>query len=63
MILAHLGKDDRQVKYEHRELHNTRNKKGDRSKSQSELGHQTRIKLAEGIPLTIAWQKETYGIG
>ena len=63
MILAHLGKDDRQVKYERRELHNTRNKKGDRSKSQSELGHHTRIKLAEGIPLTIAWQKETYGIG
>ncbi len=63
MILARLGKDDRQVEYERREAHNTRNKKADLRKSQSDLGHRTHVKLAEGIPLTIAWQKETYGIG
>jgi dTDP-glucose 4,6-dehydratase len=63
MILSQLGKDDRLVKYERREAHNTRDKKGDPCKAQSELGHQTRVKLAEGIPFTIAWQKETYGIG
>ena len=63
MILAHLGKDDHRVNYEHREVHNTRDKKGDMSKAQSELGHQTRINLATGIPLTIKWQKATYGIG
>ncbi len=62
MILAELGKDDCLVKYERREAHNTRDKKGDLRKAQNELGHQTRVKLAEGIPLTIAWQKETYGI-
>ena len=62
MILTHLGKDDRQVTYERVETHNTRNKKGDLSKSQRDLGHQTRVKLAEGIPLTIAWQKQIYGI-
>ncbi len=62
MILAQLGKDDRQVKYERREAHNTRDKKSDLSKAQSELGHLTRIKLSMGIPLTIAWQQETYGI-
>jgi dTDP-glucose 4,6-dehydratase len=63
MILTQLGKDDTQVKYERREAHNTRNKRGDLRKSQSQLGHQTCVKLAEGIPLTIAWQKEAYGIG
>ena len=45
------------------EAHNTRNKKSDNAKAKRDLDHQCTVNLDEGIPLTIAWQKEVYGIG
>lgn len=62
MILTHLGQDDRLVQYVDYEDHNTRDKKGDVSKAIRDLDHQSRVTLAEGVPRTIKWQKEIYGI-
>ena len=62
MILNYLGKDDSKVQYEKYEEHNAGNKKGDLTKAQKELNHKPQVNLAEGIPLTIKWQKEIYDI-
>jgi len=62
MILNYLGKDDSQVQYEKYEEHNTGNKKGDLSKAEKDLNHRPQVNLAEGIPLTIEWQKKIYDI-
>lgn len=63
MILRYLGKDDRLVEYLPFEAHNARNKKADISKAKRDLDHRCMVSLSEGIPLTIEWQKEVYGIG
>lgn len=63
MILGFVGKDDRLVTYVPFEAHNTRDKKSDNSKAKRDLDHRCTIPLEEGLPLTINWQKEVYGIG
>ncbi len=60
MILDLLNKDDSLVEYVDFEAHNTRNKRSDNSKARRELDHRCTVPLSEGIPRTIAWQKETY---
>jgi dTDP-glucose 4,6-dehydratase len=60
MILNYLGKDDSKVQYEKYEEHNTGDKKGDLSKAEKDLNHRPQVNLAEGIPLTIEWQKKIY---
>ncbi|MFQ5610009.1 MAG: NAD-dependent epimerase/dehydratase family protein [Woeseiaceae bacterium] len=62
MILQLLGKDDRLVEYAAVEEHNTRNKHGDIIKAVRDLDHQPSVSLAEGLPRTIEWQRQTYGI-
>lgn len=62
LILDYLGKDDRLVKYLEFEAHNTRDKNGDLSKATNDLDHQPCVTLAEGVPRTIEWQKEVYGV-
>lgn len=61
LILKHLGKSDRLVKYEKTEAHNTRDKKADISKAVRDLDHKNSVPLAVGIPRTIDWQKSIYG--
>lgn len=63
MILAYLGKDDRLVEYQPLEVHNTRDKRADNSKSKRDLDHRCTVTLDVGIPRTIEWQKEVYGRG
>lgn len=63
MILAYLGKDDHLVKYVPLEAHNTRDKRADTTKSQSDLDHKSTVPLSVGIPRTIEWQKEVYHCG
>lgn len=60
MILSYLGKDDHLVKYVPLEAHNTRDKRADTTKSQSDLDHKSTVPLSVGIPRTIEWQKEVY---
>ena len=61
IILQTLGKDDRLVTYKDAESFTTRNKKVDASKAVRDLGHRSRISLAEGLPLTLEWMKGCYG--
>jgi len=63
MILKYLGKDDKLVKYVPVEAHNTRNKKAATAKAVRDLGHESTVPLAVGIPRTIEWQKEVYRRG
>lgn len=60
MILEHLGADDSRVKYVPQEVHNTRNKRPSIELAKTELGHDPRTPLTEGIPKTIQWMKKVY---
>ena len=62
MVLNYLSKDDNNVRYEKQEEHNTGDKKGDLTKAQKDLNHEPQVKLSEGIPMTIEWQRKIYGI-
>ena len=62
LILGMLDKDDSLVEYLPIEDHNTRDKHGDITKAVQDLDHQPTVALAEGLPQTIAWQKQIYGI-
>lgn len=59
-VLAYLGKDDSLVTYEKGEPYTTRDKKVDVSRAIRDLGHNPRVSLEEGIPLTIEWMKDVY---
>ncbi len=60
LILSYLGKDDSLVKYEKWEPHTTKVKKMDCSKAVSQLGHDPRTPLEEGLKRTIEWSKKAY---
>lgn len=62
IILEALGKDDSQVTYLDSEAFTTRNKRLDMSKAVRDLGHQPKVTLAEGLPLTLEWMKQYYGV-
>ncbi len=62
LILKCLGKDDRGVTYKEAEPFTTRVKHMDFSKIRRDLKHDPRVPLEEGIPLTIKWMKQYYGI-
>jgi len=60
MILEYVGKDDTLVMYRESEPFTTRDKKVDVSRAVAELGHECRVPLAEGIPLTVDWMRSVY---
>lgn len=60
MILEAVGRDDSIVSYVPVEAHNTRDKKADVTKAERDLNHKATVSLAEGIPLTVAWQQKVY---
>lgn len=59
IILKYLGKDDNLVDYRDVEKTTTIEKNVNISKSIRDLDHISTIPLEQGIPSTIAWQKET----
>jgi dTDP-glucose 4,6-dehydratase len=63
IILKHLGKDDSLVEYKNRQEDTTLVKLVDASKAARDLGHKSTVPLEVGIPRTIEWQKEVYGLG
>ena len=63
IILDYLGKDDSLVEYRDKQEDTTLLKLVDASKAARDLGHVSTVSLAEGIPRTIEWQKEVYGVG
>lgn len=62
LILDHLGKDDRRVSYEEAEPFTTRDKRIDVHKAVTQLDHESRVTLSEGIPRTLEWMKRVYGL-
>jgi len=62
LILKTLGKDDSKVTYKPAEPFTTRVKHMDFSRIRRDLKHDPRVPLEEGIPKTIAWMKQYYGI-
>jgi dTDP-glucose 4,6-dehydratase len=60
MILDFVGKDDDLVEYVEFEAHNTRDKLASNEKAKRDLDHRCTVTLEEGLPRTIAWQKEVY---
>jgi dTDP-glucose 4,6-dehydratase len=62
IILDYLGKDDSLVEYRDKQDDTTLLKLVDTSKAVRDLEHKSTVPLAEGIPRTIEWQKEVYGI-
>ena len=62
LILDYIGKADDLVDYKEAEPFTTKDKKVDVTKAERDLGHEARISLQEGIPLTIDWMSDVYGV-
>lgn len=62
LILQCCGKDDSLVTYSPEDKHNVQNKRPDISKAKKAFGHNPVVTLEEGIPKTIDWMRETYGL-
>lgn len=62
LILKYLGLSDDKVTYLESEPFTTKNKKVDVTKAVRDLGHQPLVSLEEGIPLTIDWMRNYYGV-
>jgi dTDP-glucose 4,6-dehydratase len=60
LILRYLGKDDSMVQYLPEDKHNVVSKRPDISRARRDLGHDPKIRLAEGIPKTIEWMRQAY---
>jgi dTDP-glucose 4,6-dehydratase len=62
LILSHIGRDDSLVSYLPEDHHNVQNKRPDISKARDVLGHDPKITLEEGVPKTVDWMKQVYGL-
>lgn len=62
LVLGYLGKGDSLIEYLPEDKHNVLNKRPDIAKAQELLGHNPKITLEEGVPQTIDWMREVYGL-
>jgi dTDP-glucose 4,6-dehydratase len=62
LILTHLGRDDSLVSYLPEDRHNVQNKRPDISKAKMLLDHDPKTTLEHGVPRTVEWMKEAYGL-
>lgn len=60
MILSYTGADPSLVSYLPEDKHNTLNKKPNIEKAIRDLGHDPKVTLEQGLPLTIEWMKKYY---
>jgi dTDP-glucose 4,6-dehydratase len=60
MILSYIGRDDDIVEYVESEPMTTKDKRVDTTRAARDLDHVATVSLAEGIPETIEWMKQTY---
>jgi len=60
LILKYLGKNDALVTYKEAEPFTTKIKRIDVSKAARDFGHNPKVALEKGIPLTIEWMKGIY---
>ncbi len=61
LILKYLGKNDSKVVYKKWEPFTTKVKKIDSSKASSDLGHDPKVPLEDGLRYTIEWAHRVYG--
>jgi dTDP-glucose 4,6-dehydratase len=61
MILHYLGCGDDKVDYVASEPMTTKDKRVDIARATQDLGHEATVVLADGVPQTIEWMKQTYG--
>ena len=58
LILKYLGKDDSKIIYKDAEPFTTKVKHMDFSKIRRDLGHNPKVSIEDGIPLTIEWARK-----
>jgi dTDP-glucose 4,6-dehydratase len=63
LVLRYAGASENLVTYLPEDKHNVMNKKPDISKAKMQFGHDPNVPLEVGIPRTIEWMKQVYGIG
>lgn len=62
LVLQHTGGDPGLVEYLPEDRHNVVNKRPRIELARAELGHDPRIPLEQGIPLTVAWMRQVYDL-
>lgn len=62
VVLDYLDMDDHKVEYRGIEEHNTLNKKSSIERAKRDLNHDPSTTLEEGVPKTIEWMREHYGL-
>jgi len=62
IVLAATGASRSLVKFETLDAHNTVSKRPDISRAARDLGHDPKISLEEGVPLTVAWMRRVYSM-
>lgn len=62
LILKYIGLDDHLVEYLPEDKHNVINKRPNIEKAKKAFGHNPKVTLEEGVPATIEWMKDVYGV-
>jgi len=62
LILDYTGADPGLVSYLSEDIHNVLNKRPDIEKAKEKFEHDPKVTLEEGVPKTIEWMKEVYGL-
>ena len=60
LVLNYTDGDPKLVKYLPEDKHNTVSKRPDISKATAGLGHDPKVLLEEGLPITVEWMKKIY---
>ena len=55
LILEHTGADPGLVSYLPEDVHNVKSKRPDNRRAIAELGHSPKVRIEEGVPLTLDW--------
>jgi len=63
LVIKYTGASENLVTYLPEDKHNVMNKKPDISRAKMDFGHDPKVPLEVGIPRTIEWMKQVYGIG
>jgi dTDP-glucose 4,6-dehydratase len=61
LVLKYTGGDPSLINYLPEDKHNTVSKRPDIQKAIRDLGHNPKVLLEEGLPVTVEWMKSIYG--
>jgi dTDP-glucose 4,6-dehydratase len=57
LVLAQTGANSDLVSYLSEDVHNVKSKRPDNSRARKDLGHDPKVTLEEGVPLTLEWME------